>query len=125
MMRQICSPETSVRNNRYSLRNSPGERGSDLLRSGRKKLAPFPNFLTENISVFSHNLLQVKMNTPLFLNRKAKYKIRGFATLLLCINLCIIYWQQYHILVRKPKEMNLYIIIQLSSFFFAIPNFVE
>jgi len=48
------------------------------------KPAPFTIFLTANISVFSHNLLQVKMNTPLllntplFLNRKAKakYKIR-------------------------------------------------
>jgi len=59
------------------------------------------------------------MHTPLLLNRRAraKYKSRGFATLLLCMMLYKIYWQQYHIQVRKPKEMNLHISIHLDSYF--------
>jgi len=67
------------------------------------------------------------MHTPLLLNgrAKAKYKIRGFANPLLCMMLYKIYWQQYHIRVRKPKDMNLYISIHLDNFLFAVRNFVE
>ena len=36
-MRPMCCPETSVRNHHYSLRNSPEERSSQLLRSERLK----------------------------------------------------------------------------------------
>jgi hypothetical protein len=44
MMELIGCPETSVRNNHYSLRNNPEEGSSQLLRGGSQK-SPTPNAL--------------------------------------------------------------------------------